>query len=185
MPVYKNHLYKITFKAKASSPKVIEVALQQGAPPYTVYLDRAHSLTTEVQSFTDTVTLNATVIAQLKFFLGSPGPVQLWIDAITLIESSPGTSGINDVFANKSFIHCQPNPFVSSTTIEYEVLTDGWVKIIISDAVNRPIATLVNERKKKGKYTVDFDAAGLPEGMYLCEMQNGKVSQLCKMLIVK
>jgi hypothetical protein len=86
LPIHAGRQYKFTFKAKSSSAKVINLVIQQGASPYTMYLDKPHSLTTAVQTFTDTYTATVEDQAKLEFFLGSAGTAQVWIDLVSISE---------------------------------------------------------------------------------------------------
>lgn len=57
-----------------------------------------------------------------------------------------------------------PNPFAGSTTIKYELPFDSKVSIKVYDLMGRVIATLVEEDKKAGTYTIDFKAGRLSSG---------------------
>jgi hypothetical protein len=63
-----------------------------------------------------------------------------------------------------------PNPFNPTTKIDYELPQDCNVKVIMYDALGREIRTLVNETKKAGIYTIDFDANNLSSGFYFYRM---------------
>ena len=55
----------------------------------------------------------------------------------------------------------------------------------VYDILGREVATLVNERKAPGSYTVQFNASGLASGVYLYRLQAGSFVETKKMLIVK
>ena len=57
-----------------------------------------------------------------------------------------------------------PNPFVGTSTIKYEVPIDSKVSIKVYGVMRRVVATLVDENKKAGTYTVDFKAGHLSRG---------------------
>ncbi|HMQ68030.1 MAG TPA: T9SS type A sorting domain-containing protein [Ignavibacteria bacterium] len=63
-----------------------------------------------------------------------------------------------------------PNPFNPTTKIDYELPYDGKVSILLYDISGREVATLVNEVKTAGYYTIQFSASGgvvnLSSGMY-------------------
>ncbi len=59
-----------------------------------------------------------------------------------------------------------PNPFNPVTTIDYTIPVNGMVTIKVFDTLGREVVTLVNEQKKSGRYSVKFDAAKLPSGIY-------------------
>jgi len=59
------------------------------------------------------------------------------------------------------------------------------VKLAVYDNLGREVKTLVNGYKAAGTYTVQFDASGLPSGMYLYKIEtpNGSLSK--KMVLMK
>ncbi len=64
-----------------------------------------------------------------------------------------------------------PNPVSSSASIEYTVPTKSFVSLKIFDMSGREISTLVNEKKQKGDYKIEFQRKGLPDGTYLYRIQ--------------
>lgn len=78
-----------------------------------------------------------------------------------------------------------PNPFNPATTINYNINNAGNVIIKVYDALGREIKTLVNEYKAAGSYRVEFNAAGLPSGVYLYKLTSGSNSKTNKMLYLK
>ena len=63
-----------------------------------------------------------------------------------------------------------PNPFNPTTTIEYELPKDAFVKLVVYDILGREVRTLVNEQKSVGNYKVIFDGGNLPSGVYFYRM---------------
>jgi hypothetical protein len=47
------------------------------------------------------------------------------------------------------------------------------------------ITVLVNENKVAGRYEVEFDANGLPSGIYFYKLQAGSFRQIKKMILLK
>ena len=187
--IYPKRKYKITFKAKASSSKTIDLSLQENTSPYTTYLDRVHTLTTAVQTFTDSVSINTTVQAKLGFYLGTSGTVQVWIDSVSIIESSSATTGVVERGDEKpeTFALQQnyPNPFNPTTTIRYELPKATSVRLTVYDVLSREVSTLVNELKQPGCYEAVFDGKNLASGVYLYRLQAGSFVQSRKLLLLK
>jgi hypothetical protein len=188
LSIHQGHKYQITFKAKASSSKVITVAVQEESSPYTMYLGKQHTLSTVVQTFTDTVSINNEDQAKLEFFLGNT-TVPVWIDAVSVVETSSIMTGLPEIGGEKSeaitLVNNYPNPFNTSTTIEYKVIEYGLVTLKVFDTMGREVKTLVNEQKPMGKYLVEWNASALPTGTYFCKMQNGTKSEVKKMLLLR
>jgi surface protein len=78
-----------------------------------------------------------------------------------------------------------PNPFNPTTSIEYSVPSKEYVTLKVYDIQGREVATLVNEPKEAGKYTVNFDAAKLASGLYIYKLKCGNQVSSKKMLLIK
>ncbi len=81
-----------------------------------------------------------------------------------------------------------PNPFNPSTTIEYSVPSAGsahHVVLKVYDVLGNDVATLVNERRSSGKYSVTFDAASLSSGVYFSQLHIGSLVATRRMLFLK
>lgn len=80
-----------------------------------------------------------------------------------------------------------PNPFNPSTSINYQVSQTGHVQLKVYDMLGKEVASLVNEVKTPGSYTVSFNsqALSLPSGIYLYRLIQGKESATRKMIIMK
>lgn len=77
-----------------------------------------------------------------------------------------------------------PDPFSTSTIIEYELTEEDNVSIIVYDAVGKPIQQLVdNETKNMGIHQVTFDAQNLPDGMYFYAIQVGELLKVERMIL--
>ena len=78
-----------------------------------------------------------------------------------------------------------PNPFNPSTTISYQVTDLIHVSLKIFNTVGQEVATLVEGEKEPGYYTVDWNAATAPSGIYFYRIVAGKFSATKKMLLMK
>ncbi len=78
-----------------------------------------------------------------------------------------------------------PNPFNPSTTIEYQLPSDGFVSLKIFDLLGSEVKTLVNEYKTKGRYSITFDALNLASGLYIYQMKSNNFSSIKKMILSK
>ncbi len=59
-----------------------------------------------------------------------------------------------------------PNPFNPSTKINFDVPVDSRVSINLFDMSGKEVASLTNEVKAAGYYTLEFNASELPSGIY-------------------
>ncbi len=78
-----------------------------------------------------------------------------------------------------------PNPFNPTTAISYQLTASGLVSLKVFDLTGKEVATLVNERKEAGVYTVQFDARRLPSSAYFYTLRSGGFVDTKKMLLIR
>ncbi len=80
-----------------------------------------------------------------------------------------------------------PNPFNPSTTIRYDIARTTDVRLTVFDLLGKTVAVLVNEeRKTPGRYSVTFDARGLPSGTYFYRLETAEgIRRTRKMLFIR
>jgi hypothetical protein len=78
-----------------------------------------------------------------------------------------------------------PNPFNPTTNINFDIIKNGNVKIVIYDLLGREVETLVNMNLDAGRYRVDFDGTAYASGLYFYRIIAGDFVNIKKMLIVK
>jgi hypothetical protein len=78
-----------------------------------------------------------------------------------------------------------PNPFNPSTVISWQSPVDGFVTLKVFDVLGRGVITLVNEYREAGSHSVEFDASGLPSGVYLYTIQIGSYFETRKLTLLK
>lgn len=98
-----------------------------------------------------------------------------------LTDVNDESAGVNDFSLEQNF----PNPFNPSTRINYQIAKDNFVTLKVYDIIGNEIAALVNNQQPAGKYSVDFNSANLPSGVYLYRLQAGNYIQTRKMTLIK
>ncbi|MCB0728915.1 MAG: T9SS type A sorting domain-containing protein [Ignavibacteriae bacterium] len=78
-----------------------------------------------------------------------------------------------------------PNPFNPTTTINFDLPTDGNVSLKLYDMSGKEVATLVNEVRSAGYYSVNFNASQLTSGVYFYTISADNFTATRKMLLVK
>ena len=78
-----------------------------------------------------------------------------------------------------------PNPFNPSTTISYRLAGTSFVTIKVYDILGKEVASLVNEVKSAGKYTVKFSGDRFSSGVYFYQLRAGSTIQSKKMILMK
>ncbi len=99
--------------------------------------------------------------------------------------SSVSESGNNPEYF--SLFQNYPNPFNPSTSIQYAIGSRQFVQLKVYDVLGNEIATLVNEEKSPGVYSVEFGTGSteLSSGIYFYKITAGEFVQTKKMILVK
>lgn len=75
-----------------------------------------------------------------------------------------------------------PNPFDEETTIRYEILESGQVRIDILNDKGQLVTTMENRAMDIGIFSSTWNASGLAEGIYFCIIRHDGQIQIKKML---
>ena len=78
-----------------------------------------------------------------------------------------------------------PNPFMETTTIEYQLPKDAKVRLGVYDLLGREVETLVNEEKSAGTYRVNYTAKKLAAGTYISLLRVGELLEHKKIVIAR
>ncbi len=78
-----------------------------------------------------------------------------------------------------------PNPFRASTAIRFEVPQAGRVQVAVFDVLGRRVATLVEGEWLPGRYVVEWAAASMPSGVYVCRMGAGGYVETKPMVLIR
>lgn len=105
-------------------------------------------------------------------------------NAITLNVVQGSSTGIaeNELISG---LQNYPNPFSTSTNINYSLSTNASIELSILDLLGNKVMILENNSKAAGTHTIELNAENLAEGMYLLQLKaNGSISTR-KMIINK
>ena len=78
-----------------------------------------------------------------------------------------------------------PNPFNPVTMIGFSIPRQTNVRLNIYSLTGKKLATLVNESRSAGKYSVTFDASNLSSGIYLYRLDTDLYTMTKKMVFIK
>jgi hypothetical protein len=78
-----------------------------------------------------------------------------------------------------------PNPFNPSTNITFSVGTYSYTSLQVYDLLGREVATLVNEKKPAGTYTMRWNASGFPSGVYFYRLRIGSLTETKKLVLLR
>lgn len=78
-----------------------------------------------------------------------------------------------------------PNPFNTTTTIEYTIPKSGKVELKLIDVTGREVGTLVNFNQNPGTYHFQLNAGNLPSGIYFYRLIGQGFSATRKLTLLK
>ncbi len=78
-----------------------------------------------------------------------------------------------------------PNPFNPTTQIKYSIPVESHVKLNVYNVLGNEVATLIDEDKPAGEYSVKFDASALSSGIYIYRLQTDYSTITKKMTMIK
>jgi ligand-binding sensor domain-containing protein len=78
-----------------------------------------------------------------------------------------------------------PNPFNPSTTIEFSVPMTAFVSLKVFDALGRDVATLLSEQFSAGTYSTQWNAEGVPSGVYFYQLQAGAFIHSKRLIVLR
>ena len=92
------------------------------------------------------------------------------------LQTVPGVAEVANAF---------PNPFNGNTTIAYEIPEKSFVTLALYYLSGREITTLIKKTQNAGSYSVSWDAADLPSGIYYCRMEAGEYKHSIKLALIR
>lgn len=78
-----------------------------------------------------------------------------------------------------------PNPFNPTTELQFSLGLDGATELDILDITGKTVARLINEHLQSGAYSVTWDAANFPSGLYYYRLRSGHWTKTRQMMLVK
>jgi hypothetical protein len=116
-----------------------------------------------------------TIVAQQVSKYGNLGEI------ITNISSEENKAIENALTLNQNF----PNPFNSSSTIQYSVPSDGNIVIELFNTLGERVKLLVDKYHYKGVYNINLVSDELSSGIYLYRLKTETKSLTKKLIIIK
>jgi photosystem II stability/assembly factor-like uncharacterized protein len=104
-----------------------------------------------------------------------------------IYKASIPVSVTNQLVVGTSFYLSQnfPNPFNPSTVIQYNVPRTCNVALKVFDSLGREIATLVNEEKIAGNYSISFNGSNFSSGVYFYQLLTPEVRITKKFILLR
>ncbi len=98
-----------------------------------------------------------------------------------------GISSLNtEIPAQYNLEQNYPNPFNPSTTINFSIPASSRVTLKIYNTLGKEVATLIDEFKSAGSYSVDYNASSdLTSGMYFYTLSSDNYTATKKLMLIK
>ncbi len=107
---------------------------------------------------------------------------------IQLFESDFEVS-IEDIFGIYSdafeLSPAYPNPFNPTTTISFNLPKNGHIQLLMYNLAGKCVDQLINNHYEAGSYSVIWNAADFPSGVYFCKLTAGKTRDVLKLILMK
>ena len=108
-----------------------------------------------------------------------------YLYAFTGCSGTVTNAGNNGIPVSFKLGQNYPNPFNPVTKISYALPKQGFVTLKVYDILGKEVATLVNEVKNAGEYSVEFNAGNLSSGVYFYKFESGGFSDIKKLMLLK
>ena len=116
-------------------------------------------------------------------FVGDLGVLNGWgIQTTPLTGIEPTVSTLSGKY---ELAQNFPNPFNPSTKINFSIPKESVVKLAVYDMLGKEVEVLVNDSKKAGSYSVEFNAGRLSSGIYFYKIETDGFIETKKMMLVK
>jgi hypothetical protein len=153
-----------TFAGSSNTSTYSVTNYETGVHATTANFDTARYIWTAPSSGIGTVTF---YISGIQGSLNGPST------RITM-SSAELTSGVSDEIVHPeqfTLAPNYPNPFNPTTTISYQLPTAANVKITIINTLGQAVAIFNNGAQGVGSHSVNWDATGMPSGIYLYSIE--------------
>ncbi len=78
-----------------------------------------------------------------------------------------------------------PNPFNPSTSIQFSIPEQSFVRLEVFNLLGEKVSTLVSDELNAGNYKYEWNAAKLSSGIYLYRLRTPQYSEIKKMILLR
>jgi len=112
-----------------------------------------------------------------------PGNQTLPVSVSVLVNIPTSNITSPDEF---SLMQNWPNPFNSTTRINFNLKTDQIINLEVIDSMGRQVASLIdNKQTEAGQHTISFEQGNFSAGVYFYRLQAGSQIAVRKMVLLK
>jgi hypothetical protein len=112
----------------------------------------------------------------------------IWVNFIQKNNEYISVTNIEQIeseLASYSLSQNYPNPFNPSTTIRFAVTSPSFTTLKIYNSLGEEVAVLLDKELATGAYEVNWNASGLPSGVYYYTLNTEGIVETKKMILIK
>ena len=96
-----------------------------------------------------------------------------------------GVAETNNIPTEYNLFQNYPNPFNPTTSIQFSIPKESFVKLSVYNVIGQEVRVLVNKNMSAGNYKINFNASELNSGVYLYRIETADYTSVRKMVLVK
>jgi len=104
---------------------------------------------------------------------------------ITKLDKVTGVEKQIPIANDFTLLQNYPNPFNPSTTIRFAVTSPSFTTLKIFNSLGEEVAVLLDKELTTGSYEIEWNAVGLPSGVYFYQLRTDGLVKTKKMLLIK
>ena len=177
----------VTYTAYKDSARVVIVAVNDGASPHDVTIAVEDGAIGRLSRYVTSATQDVERLDDVEPSANRL-TVTLGAKSVTTFVSEYSTVGTGAGAAempSHGFVRNYPNPFSSTTAIEYSVAHPAHVTLEVFDITGRNVASLVNGPVAPGRHSATLSASGLPSGVYICRLEADGVVETLPVTLIR
>jgi len=173
--------YTLTFKARGSENRPIQVRVIRPASPYYSYYWETINLNTSMDTYEIVIDADETYSGIRLDFLMAVDDANVYIDDVSLTTPCNNKEETNLV----PDIQLYPNPATNIINVKYELSQNTSANIAVFDAFGKLVKNTNDVELLAGEQTLNMDVSDLAAGMYFYTLQASEWKATKKFIIVK
>jgi beta-glucanase (GH16 family) len=111
-------------------------------------------------------------------------PDTLYVDYVRVYQQGTSSNINNQIPVHFGLEQNYPNPFIQTTTFTYNLPSTSFVSLKVLDFTGKEVKSIVSEEMPAGNYSHEWNALGLPGGIYFCQLQAGSIIDTKKLVLL-
>jgi len=103
-------------------------------------------------------------------------------------DENGNTTNINNeniIQSSNKLSQNYPNPFNPTTTIQFSIAKDQYIKLSVYDIHGNEIDMIIEGGISAGQHSIEFDGSKLTSGQYFYKIESDEFSEIKKMILLK